>query len=114
MLLGVNTIPSQPGLVWESWIYSKYFAASSLNISPASNSTSLNGWVAALWDVRKELGQDLTDRALMYGLKAPMAYNEDLNKHFRDRLQAGVLVVKNDFNDFIKVNKILERHGLLR
>jgi hypothetical protein len=50
----------------------------------------------------------------MYGLKAPMAYNEDLNKHFRDRLQAGVLVVKNDFNDFIKVNKILERHGLLR
>jgi hypothetical protein len=67
-----------------------------------------------LWDIRKQFGKDFTDRALAYSVKAPVEYCDDLDKYLRERLQSGVLVVKNDFSEFIEVNKMLERHGLLR
>ena len=55
----------------------------------------MNGWVSALWDIRQDRGQDFTDRALMYSLKAPVDSSEDMNKYFSDRFRGGVLVVKN-------------------
>ncbi len=112
-ILGVYERPGTD-LVLDSQIYSEYFAASSLNRAPSLDAKRLNGWLPALWEIRKEHGQDFTDRVLRYSLKAPVVYSNDLNKRVRERLQSGVLVVKNDFSEFIEVNKILERHGLLR
>ena len=113
MLLSAGQIPDQSTLTFASWIYSEYFLESSLNITPDLNPKADNRWVVALREIRKEFGQDFTDRALMYSLKSPVEYSDDLNKYFRERLQQGVLVVKNDFYEYIEVNKILERHGLL-
>jgi hypothetical protein len=113
-LLGAYRVPSQTNLPLESLIYSAYFSASSLDLAPRYDSASLNDWVGTLWDVRKDLGEDFANRALMFSLNAPVEYSEDLNKHFRERFQGGVLVVKNKFDDFMAVNKILERHSLLR
>lgn len=112
-LLRVHTSPARFGLVRESWIYAEYFARSSLNEAPPANSKSLEGWVPALWEIRGNRGRDLTDRALLFGLKAPIGDSDDLTKHLRERLQEGVLVVK-DTPEMIEVNKILKRHGLLR
>jgi hypothetical protein len=113
-ILSVYDAPEHSSLVWASWIYSEYFAASSLNTAPGSNPKSMNGWVSALWDIRQDRGQDFTDRALMYSLKAPVEYSDDVNKYFSDRFRGGVLVVKNDFSEVVEVNKILARHGLLK
>jgi hypothetical protein len=117
MALGVNGLPpfGNPRI---SWIASEYFTASSLNIAPDLNPARINGWVVALWDLRTARGQEFTDRALMYALKAPIApgKNDDkdhLNETFRDRLAQGVSVVSNNFDEIVEVNKILERHGLL-
>jgi hypothetical protein len=111
----------------ESWIYADYFAASSLDCPPPSN--LLKGWIAALWQIRKSnLGSDFIDRALMYGSKSPV-YDQSLcetlrpneershtveewNRYFHSRLKAGVLVVKNAFEDVLTVEKILKSHGL--
>jgi hypothetical protein len=104
--------------VWAGWIYSEYFAASSLAIAPgAEDKLRLNRWVAALWDIRKELGQDFADRAAADSLRA-MAKTEthgsdDYDRYFGKRLQVGVLTVQNDFKQFTVVNKILKRYGLL-
>jgi hypothetical protein len=112
-LLGVDAVPSQIGLARESWIYAEYFARSSLNEAPPTDSKSFDGWLSALWEIRISRGRELADRALLFGIKAPLEYSNDLNKHFRERLEQGVLVV-TDTPERIEIDKILERHGLLR
>ena len=113
-ILGVNVLPGQISLKQESLIYSEYFVSSSLGTTPAQN--RLKGWMAALWELRSDptLGRDFADRALLFSLKALVPYDEDLNRHLRARLDAGIMVVENQFDDFIKINKVLDKYSLMK
>lgn len=114
-IIGVLKNPERiTTLQQESWIYSDYFVNSSFDTAPAGDPHAMNGWPQALWDARKELGQDFMDRALLYGINAPVEYVADPNEHFRRQLSAGSWVVQNDYRDVAALNKILDRHGLLK
>jgi hypothetical protein len=110
-LVGVGVDPARGSLQQESWVDSEYFASSSSNVPPPP--ATRKGWTAALWEIRAEMGADFTDRAVMYGIKSPSGYSDDFNQHLRGKIQAGVLVVKNNLDDYIKVNMVLERYSLL-
>jgi len=113
IILGSFATADNIPLARDAWVYSEYFAASSVNSAPPQ-SQPLKSWQSALWDIRKELGQDFADRSLMYSLKAPVARSDDFDKEFRERLWRGVEVVKNNEDQTVEVNKILQRHALLR
>jgi hypothetical protein len=113
-LLGVyDDLGQMQVLMQESWVYSDYFADSSIGTQLTAYSRAPNDWRTALWEIRTAKGREITDRAMLYGITAPVQYNSDMNTHLRNRLQQGILVVQNNFEDLVTINKILDRNGLL-
>ncbi len=107
---------------WTVWILAEYFPGSFRNDLPAGSANSLNGWVNALWQVRKECGKSFTDRSLFYATTLRQPDNlipndpmmKEFNEYFFRRLFRGMFVVANGDDDrFAKVHAILEQRGLL-
>lgn len=102
-----------------SWIFTEYFAASSLNVTAHFRPDALNGWPLAFWEIRTRLGRDFTDRMISLAAKAnPYKSRDhtsmklDLNADLGKRLQMAIWAVKNDDSQILETYRILGLHGL--
>lgn len=113
-LLGAYSAPDDEmqNNLWTTWIFIEYFTSSYANQRPRE-SKGMNGWVSALWDIRRSCGQQFMDRSLYYASRSKVEKGSDFNKYFLNRLVVGMSVLDNNFSNASKVKGILREHRLL-
>jgi hypothetical protein len=86
-----------------AWIFSCYFPASFSEHKACADEAPGHKWSDAMWDVRREYGQDYTDGLMCYTVKTwkgvPAKYVNDFDKFFRYRIAGGESVKDNGQRD---------------
>lgn len=98
-----------------AWIFACYFPRSFSGNNTCADETPGRMWREAIWEVRREYGQDYTDGLMCYTVKTwkgvPVKYIENFDQFFRYRL-AGGESVKDNGQRSSEINAIFKRHGL--
>lgn len=106
-------------------LFADYFTSSFDNQPPPNMKPAT--WKMALWDIRREFGKEFCDRALFYTYKTIDDFDQtvapkggysfgdkELNMYIRGRFSLGRQVVANGIEQSMAVDRILEKHGLLK
>jgi hypothetical protein len=103
-----------------AFILSHYFTADYVHEirTDPNRFGAMRNWMLVLWEMRRDLGSEFTNRSLLYTHKfyndgAPVVLSTyQFDTYFRERLLRGESAVDNNDEHLERVKAILKRHGL--
>jgi hypothetical protein len=103
-----------------SWIFEVYFVSSFLKKKPPDGASDIAVWGNFLWDVRRQYGQQFSDTATVFALKAFNDFGEeggnqklDLNTYLRNSFVAGESVADDNLKKMQGINDLLRKYKLI-